>query len=107
MEEKEEENLAAPERAVQPVNNLPSGTTGQPPPNNRPLLCDIAVQGRYSTGSTGFCPKTGTTAPTPGTTTGSFDAHLQKPVPDLPAVVPPSSTGTTAPHELSTVLPAP
>ena len=92
---------------VQPPNHRPGGTTGQPPPNNRPLFCDQAVQGRYSTGSTGFCPKTGTTAPTSGTTAGSFDVHLQKPAPDLPAVVPPSSAGTTAPHELSAVLPAP
>ena len=92
---------------VQPPHHRPGGTTGQPPPNNRPLFCEQAVQGRYSTGSTGFCPKTGTTAPTSGTTAGSFDAHLQEPVPDLPAVVPPSSTGTTAPHELSAVLPAP
>ncbi len=77
MEEKEEENLAAPERAVHPVNNRPSGTTGQPPPNNRPLFCDQAVQGRYSTGSTCFCPMTGTTAPTSGTTAGAFDRYIR------------------------------
>ena len=65
-----------------PPNHRLSGTTGQPPPNNQQLFCDQAVQGRYSTGSTGFCPMTGTTAPTSGTTAGAFDTHLQKPAPN-------------------------
>ena len=110
MQDKHQEHvddLPSPEGPEQPPNHRPGGTTGQLPPNNRPTFCDRPEQGRCCTGFTGFCPKTGTIAPTSGTTAGSFDAHLQEPVPDLPAVVPPSSTGTTAPHELSAVLPAP
>ena len=92
--------------AVQLPNHRLSGTTGQPPPNNRPPFGDQAVQGRYSTGCTGNSQETGTTGPATGTTAGSFDVHLQKPAPDLPAVVPPSTSGTTAPHELPAELPA-
>ena len=107
MEEKKEENLAAPERAVQPVNNRPGGTTGQLPPNYRPPICDRAVQGRYCPGCTGNSQMTGTTAPTSGTTAGPYDVHLLKPTPDLPAVVPPSSSGTSALHESPAVQPPP
>ena len=107
MEEKEEENLAAPERAVQPVNNRPGGTTGRLPPNYRPPFCDRAVQGRYCTGCTANYPMTGTTALTSGTTAGPYDVHLLKPAPDLPAVVPPSLFSTSALHELPAVQPPP
>ena len=107
MEEKKEENLAAPERAVQPINNRPGGTTGRLPPNYRPPFCDRAVQGRYCTGCTANYPMTGTTAPTTGTTAGPSDVHLQKPAPDLLLVVPPPTTGTSAWHELPAVQPPP
>ena len=90
----------SPEGPEQPPNHYPGGTTGQLPPNNRPTFCDRAEQGRCCTGFTGFCPKTGTTASTFGTTAGPFDVHLQKPAPDLPAVVPPSTSSTSALHEL-------
>ena len=86
------------EGPVQPPNHRLSGTTGQPPPNNRPPFCDQAVQGRYSTGCTGKSQKTGTTGPTTGTTAGGpkpicRSQHL------TPAVVPPSSSDTSALHE--------
>ena len=100
------DDLPSPEGPEQPPSYHPGGTTGQLPPNNRPTFCDRAVQGRYCTGCTGNYKKTGTSALTTGTTAGPFDVHLQKPAPDLPAVVPPSTSGTTAPHELPAELPA-
>ena len=101
------DDLPSPEGPEKPPNHHPGGTTGQLPPNNRPTFCDRAVQGRYCTGCTGNYQKTGTTAPTTSTTAGPSDVHLQKPAPDLPVVVPPSSSGTSALHELPAVQPPP
>ena len=64
------DDLPSPEGTEQPSNYHPGGTTGLLPPNNRPTFCDRAEQGRCCTGFTGFCPKTGTTATTTGTTAG-------------------------------------
>ena len=97
------DDLPSPEGPEQPPNHRPGGTTGQLLVNNQPTFCDRAEQGWCCTGFTSFFPKTGTTASTSGTTAGPFDVHLQKPAPDLPAVVLPSSFGTSALHELPAV----
>ena len=99
--------LPSPEGPEQPPDHRPGGTTGRLPPNNRSTFCDRAVQGRHYTGCTGNYQKTGTAAPTTGTTVGPFDVHLRKPAPDLPAELPPSRTGTSAMHELPAEQPPP
>ena len=98
--------LPSLEGPIQPPNNRPGGTTGRLPPNNRPPFCDQAVQGQYSTRCTGNSQKTNTIGPATGTTTGAPTSicrsqHL------TPAVVPPSSSGTYALHELPAVQPPP
>ena len=57
MKEKEEENLAAPERAVLPPT--PSGTTAQHPPYYRSTRQTPVIE-RYKSGTT--APPSGTTA---------------------------------------------
>ena len=101
------DTLPSPEGPEQPPDHRPGGTTGRLPPNNRSAFCDRAVQGRHYTGCAGNYQKTGTATPTTRTTTGPFDVHLQKPAPDLLAVVAPSMSGTSALHELPVVQPPP